>query len=70
MKTLIKLLKEYIALVHKIEGTCFNRYHRHNLGIVHQSVCHYDIGRDASSQINQGMHLYGAFSVMKLCPWG
>lgn len=69
MKALIELLEEYIAFVHKVEGICFNRYHRHYFGVMHKSVSHDDVRRNAPSKIYQRMHLDCTFAMMELCLW-
>ena len=69
MKVAELLLKIYIALIHKVVITWFYGYQAHNFRVMYRSFCQINKCGNSSSQIQQGVHLYTSFIMMKSRPW-
>ena len=61
-------LEVNISLVHHIEGEWFRREHVKFVAVMPFPIGDMDVGRYASTQIKQCVHLYITFAVSAECP--
>ncbi len=69
MKVAEQLLEIHISLIHEVVIAWLYGYEAHSLGVMDCSLRQINKCGNRSPQIQQGMHLYTTFIMMKSCPW-
>ncbi|EXY15318.1 hypothetical protein M077_5298 [Bacteroides fragilis str. 2-F-2  len=69
MKVEEQLLEIHISLVHEVVITRLHGYEAHCFGVMDRGFRQINKCGNRSPQIQQSMHLYTTFIMMKSCPW-
>jgi len=69
MKVAEQLHEIHISLIHEEVIAWLYGYEAHSLGVMDYSLRQINKCGNRSPQIQQGMHLYTTFIMMKSCPW-
>jgi len=69
MKVAEQLFEIHISLIHKVVIARLYGHEAHSFGVMYYGFCQINKCGNSSPQIQQSMHLYTAFIMMKSCPW-
>ncbi len=69
MKVAEQLLEIHMSLIHEVVIARLHGYEAHSFGVMDCSFRQINKCGNRSPQIQQGMHLYTTFIMMKSCPW-
>jgi hypothetical protein len=69
MKVAEQLLEIHISLIHEVVIAWLYGYEAHSLGVMDRGFRQINKCGNRSPQIQQGMHPYTTFIMMKSCPW-
>ena len=69
MKVAEQLPEIHVALIHEVVIARLHGYKTHGFGVMDCGFCQINKCGNSSPHIQQGVHLYTAFVMMKPCPW-